>query len=114
MKIEGACHPVISVCPFKAKISHKPLFCGTHNFLTSLSHRNTMEKMFPNELHERYATLESEDTKLIMQEFEDFGQELEKRARNPGVVHGRAKKGFLWGMLTTLGVVFVSTINSFL
>ena len=67
-----------------------------------------MEKMFPEELHERHASLQSEDSKAIMQEFETFGQELEKRARNPGVVHGRAKKGFLWGVLTTLGVVFVS------
>ena len=72
-----------------------------------------MEKMFPEELHERQTSLQSDESKAIMQEFEIFGQELEKRARNPGVVHGRAKKGFLWGVLTTLGVVFVSPHLSF-
>ena len=69
--------------------------------------RNTMDKLYPAQVEERTAFLQTPTSAAILDEFEEFGQQLEKdQAREKPPT--RAPRGFVWGVLTTLGVVFVS------
>ena len=45
MKIEGACHPVISVCPFKAESSIHTFEVVTINFMALESRKMVCKKM---------------------------------------------------------------------
>ncbi|XP_071796590.1 bifunctional apoptosis regulator-like [Asterias amurensis] len=68
--------------------------------------RSTIEKLYPAQVKERTTSLESPTSVTILEEFEEFGQQLEKD-QTKGKTSTKAPRGFVWGVLTTLGVVFV-------
>lgn len=71
-----------------------------------------IDKLHPKAIRRRTASLQPfEDTKLL-QEFEEFGEAEEKtrESETAGGRQDRLRKGFVWGVLTTLGLVFVSGI----
>ena len=84
-----------------------------YKYTRNISHQNfrsTIEKLYPAQVKERTTSLESPTSATILEEFEEFGQQLEKD-QTKGKTSTKAPRGFVWGVLTTLGVVFVSTLD---
>ncbi|XP_022101871.1 bifunctional apoptosis regulator-like [Acanthaster planci] len=69
--------------------------------------RKTMEKLCPVILEERSKAVMTSTSTEILAEFEQFGQQLEKTQAKGKGASNRTPRGFVWGVLTTLGVVFV-------
>nr|XP_054762929.1 bifunctional apoptosis regulator-like isoform X2 [Lytechinus pictus] len=70
--------------------------------------RNTIDKLHPKAIRRRTTALQSFENIKLLQEFEEFGEADEKtrEAEAAGGRQDRLRKGFVWGVLTTLGLVF--------
>ncbi|XP_071489855.1 bifunctional apoptosis regulator-like [Diadema antillarum] len=68
--------------------------------------RNTLDKIHPSTVRKRSASLDSYENIRLLQEFEEFGEQQEREQQGAGGRQDRLRKGFVWGVLTTLGLVF--------